>query len=263
MLYAGSNDEVVRFLLLHDQPHALDIILSVAPVTQRIHVAQLQMILQALGNAAGSQRDLAGHEVLTAALRLMVEQNAVDSEHAISIAVLLDHPEAILLCNCIRRIGMERSGLTLGNFLHLAVQLRGRSLIHLAGLGQAADTDSLQHTQNAQCIHIAGVFGCIEGDLNMALCSQIVDLIGLDLAYQTDEAGGIRQVAVMQMDSIFLDQVVDAGGVGDGSAADNAVDFIPLLQQELCQIGAVLTRDAGDQCFFHVFYSSLKKRFIF
>ena len=42
-------------------------------------------------------------------------------------------------------------------------------------------------------------------------------------------------------------------------AADNAVAFIPLLQQELCQIGAVLTRDAGDQCFFHVFYSSLKK----
>lgn len=152
-----------------------------------------------------------------------------------------------------------RSGLTLGNFLHLAVQLRGRSLIHLAGLGQAADTDSLQHTQNAQCIHIAGVFGCIEGDLNMALCGQIVDLVGLDLAYQTDEAGGIRQVAVMQMDSIFLDQVVDTSGVGDGSAADNAVDFIPLLQQELCQIGAVLTSDAGDQCFFHVFYSSLKK----
>lgn len=87
----------------------------------------------------------------------------------------------------------------------------------------------------------------------MALCGQIVDLVGLDLAYQTDEAGGIRQVAVMQMDGIFLDQVVDAGGVGDGCAADNAVDFIPLLQQELCQIGAILTRDAGDQCFFMCF----------
>ena len=97
----------------------------------------------------------------------------------------------------------------------------------------------------------------------MALCGQIVDLVGLDLAYQTDESGGIRQVAVMQMDSIFLDQVVDASGIGNGSAADDAVDFIPLLQQELCQIGAVLTRDTGDQCFFHVFYSSLKKRFIF
>lgn len=93
----------------------------------------------------------------------------------------------------------------------------------------------------------------------MALCGQIVDLIGLDLAHQTDEAGGIRQVAVVQGDCVLLDQVVDAGGIGNGGAADNAVDFIPLLQQELCQIGAVLTSDAGDQCFFHVFYSSLKK----
>lgn len=93
----------------------------------------------------------------------------------------------------------------------------------------------------------------------MALCGQIVDLVGLDLAYQTDESGGIRQVAVMQMDSIFLDQVVDASGIGNGSAADDAVDFIPLLQQELCQIGAVLTRDTGDQCFFHNFDSHLKR----
>jgi len=69
---------------------------------------------------------------------------------------------------------MERSGLTLGNFLDLAVQLGGRSLIHLAGLGQIADPDGFQHTQNAQSIHIAGIFRSIEGNLNMALCSQIV-----------------------------------------------------------------------------------------
>ena len=148
---------------------------------------------------------------------------------------------------------MERGSLALGNFLDLAVQLGGRCLIHLAGLGQAADTDGFQHAQNAQCVHIAGVLRCVEGDLNMALCSQIVDLVGLDLAYQTDKAGGIGQVAVVQGDRVLLDQVVDTGGVGDGGAADNAVDFIPLLQQELCQIGAVLTRDAGDKCLFHNF----------
>ena len=86
---------------------------------------------------------------------------------------------------------MERGGLTLRDFLNLAVQLGGGSLVHLAGLGQAADTDSLQHTQNAQCVHIAGVLRSIKGNLNMALCSQIVDLIGLDLAHQTDQTGGI------------------------------------------------------------------------
>ena len=217
------------------------------------------MILQTLGDTTGSQRDLTGDEVLTTALGLMVEQDAVDSEHTVSIAVLLDHPETVLLGHSIRRVGVERSGLALGNFLDLAVQLRGRSLIHLAGLGQTADADGLQHAQNTQCVHITGVLGCIEGDLNMALCSQIVDLVGLDLAHQTDQTGGIGQVTVMQGDSVLLDQVVDTSGVGDGSAADDAVDFIPLLQQELCQIGTILTSDTGNQCFFHNFDPHLKR----
>ena len=88
----------------------------------------------------------------------------------------------------------------------------------------------------------------------MALCSQIVDLIGLDLAHQTDQAGGIGQVAVVQGDSVLLDQMVDTSSVGDGSPADDAVDFIAFLQQKLCQIGTVLTCDTSDKCFFHVFY---------
>ena len=92
----------------------------------------------------------------------------------------------------------------------------------------------------------------------MALCSQIVDLVGLDLVHQTDQAGGIGQVAVVQGDRVLLDQVVDTSGVGDGSTADNAVDLIALLQQKLCQIGTVLTGDTSDECFFHVFYSSLR-----
>ena len=217
------------------------------------------MILQPLGDTTGCQRDLTGDEVLATALRLMVKQNAVDSEHAVSIAVLLDHPEAVLLCDSIRRVGVERSGLALGDFLDLAVQLGGRSLIHLAALGQAANTDSLQHTQNTQSVHIAGVLGSIEGDLNMALCSQIVDLIGLDLAHQTDQAGGIGQVAVVQGDSVLLDQVVDTSGVGDGSAADNAVNLVALLQKKLCQIGTILTSDTGNQCFFHNFDPHLKR----
>ena len=93
----------------------------------------------------------------------------------------------------------------------------------------------------------------------MALCSQIVDLIGLDLAHQTDQAGGIGQVAVVQGDSVLLDQVVDTGGVGDGSAADDAVDLVALLQQKLCQVGTILTSDTGNQCFFHNFDPHLKR----
>lgn len=37
MLHAGSDDEVLRLILLHDQPHTLDVILGVAPVAQGVH----------------------------------------------------------------------------------------------------------------------------------------------------------------------------------------------------------------------------------
>ena len=62
----------------------------------------------------------------------------------------------------------------------------------------------------------------------------------------------------MQGDSVLLDQVVDTGGVGDGCAADNAMNLVALLQKELCQIGAILTGDTSDEFLFHVFYSSLR-----
>ena len=93
----------------------------------------------------------------------------------------------------------------------------------------------------------------------MALCSQIVNFVWLDFAHQADQAGGIGQVAVVQGDSVLLDQVVDTSGVGDRSTADNAVDLIALLQQKLCQIGTVLTGDASNQCFFHNFDPHLKR----
>ena len=81
----------------------------------------------------------------------------------------------------------------------------------------------------------------------MTLCSQIVDFIWLDLAHQTDQAGRIGQVAVVQLDGILFNQMIDTGGIGDRSATDNAVDFIALLQKELSQIGAILTGDTSNQ----------------
>ena len=143
---------------------------------------------------------------------------------------------------------MKRSSLALGNFLNLTIQLRGRSLIYLAGLDQAADADSFQHTQDTQCVHITGIFRSIEGDPNMALSSQIVDFIGLDLAHQTNQARRIGQVAIMQLDGVLLDQVVDAGSIRDESAADDAVDFVALFQKKLGQLGTILTCDI---CFYN------------
>jgi hypothetical protein len=49
----------------------------------------------------------------------------------------------------------------------------------------------------------------------------------------------------------ILIQVVDAIGVQQGSAALDAMHFIPLFEQKLGEIGTILTSDAVDQSSFH------------
>ena len=83
MVFACGNHKVVGFRLLEDEPHALDIVLGIAPVAQRVQVTQIELVLITLCNTSGSQCNLTGHEGLTAALTLVVEENAVAAEHVV------------------------------------------------------------------------------------------------------------------------------------------------------------------------------------
>lgn len=79
----------------------------------------------------------------------MIEEDTVACEHVISIAVLTHDPVAILLGHSIRRVGMEWRVLVLRNFLYFPVELRGRSLVDAAGIGQPCLTNSLKDAQYA------------------------------------------------------------------------------------------------------------------
>ena len=248
MLHAGGDDKILRLFLLHNQPHALHIILRIAPVTQGIHISKLQMILQSFRDPARRQGDFSGDEIFTAALGLMVEQNAVYRKHTIGLPVLLRDPEAVLLRHRVRAVGMKRRGLFLGNLLHLAVQLGGGRLINLRFLYQSEQTDRFQHTQNADCVHFSGILRHIEGNLHMALRGQIINFIRLHQADDADHGRGIRQISVMQRDPV--QDVLDTPRIGAGSPAGDAMHLIALLQKELRQIGTVLSGDTRYQCHF-------------
>ena len=81
----------------------------------------------------------------------------------------------------------------------------------------------------------------------MALSGQVVDLVGLHQTDDPDEGGRVGQIAIVQSNGVLGDEVVDAGGVGDGSPASDTVDFIALLEKEFCQVRTVLAGDAGDE----------------
>ena len=59
MHFSGGYDKIVWNLLLEHHPHALDIILGMAPITLRVQITQLNIVLLAkadLGNRSGRRR---------------------------------------------------------------------------------------------------------------------------------------------------------------------------------------------------------------
>lgn len=143
MLHPGGDDEVFRYLLLKHEPHTLHIVLGIAPVSKRVQIAQLQMILKALRDPSRGQGDLSGDKIFSPSLGLMVEEDAVDGEHAVGFPVFLGDPETVLLGHCMGTVGVKMGVLVLRHLLHLAVQLGCGGLIEPGLLLQPQDADGL------------------------------------------------------------------------------------------------------------------------
>ena len=187
VLHTGGDDEVLGLVVLQNQPHALHIVLGIAPVAQGVEVAQIEAVLQALRDAGGGESDLARNECLAATLALMVEEDTRAAEHIVCLAVFLDNPETIELGNGIGTVGMEGGVLVLGDLLHLAVELTGAGLIDAAGLLQMAGTDGLEHAEYAGGIDIGRELGRVETYLHVALGGEVVDLVGTHLVDHLDD----------------------------------------------------------------------------
>ena len=87
----------------------------------------------------------------------------------------------------------------------------------------------------------------------MGLRAEVVDLVRLHLAEDAGEVGAVGQVAVVQAEARVLDvrilvDVIDPLGVEERGAAFDAVDLVAFFEQELGEVGTVLSGDAGDEC---------------
>jgi hypothetical protein len=85
----------------------------------------------------------------------------------------------------------------------------------------------------------------------------VVHLVWLDAVYEVAELPGSDQIAIVQKHPcagcvrIYIDMVQSLGVKGAGPP-DDAVDFIPLRQQQFGKIGTILPGNARDQSFLHV-----------
>ena len=222
MHLSGSNHEVFRRIVLQDKPHTFHIVFGISPVAACIQIAQIQFVLESLCNAGGSQRNLAGNEGFAAALAFVVEENAVYGEHSVAFAVVLCNPETVLFGYAVGAARVERGSLLLRHFLYLAEQFRGRCLIYLGFLFQTENAYSFEHAQRTYSICFGGIFGYIERDLYVALCSKVVYLVRLHLLDNAYQRAAVRHISIMQVDSSLLlhvahplieIQVLDASGI--------------------------------------------------
>jgi hypothetical protein len=90
----------------------------------------------------------------------------------------------------------------------------------------------------------------------MALCRQVIDLVGLHLLQDPGQAAAIGQIAVMENEVPILHmwilvQVVNAIGIEQRRTPLDAVHLVTLLQEELSQIGSILPGHTSNKSLLH------------
>ena len=253
-LLAGGDDVVPGgFLLEHEVLH-LDVVAGVAPVALGVEVAEEELGLEAGLDAGEAAGDLAGDEGLAAQGGLVVEEDAVAGVDTVGLAVVDADPVGVHLGDGVGAAGIEGGCFPLGDLLDEAIEFAGGGLVELGFLFEAEDADGFEEAEGAEGVGVGGVLGLFEGDLDVGLCAEVVDLVGLDLLDDVDEGRRVGQVAVVEDEfgvrvvRVFV-EMVDAGGVEEGGAALDAVDFVAFAEEEFGEIGAVLAGDSGDKGF--------------
>ena len=82
----SSENEIVRLVLLADQPHALNIITSMSPITLCVQVTEVEAVLFAETDFGYSSRNLSGNKGSSTSRRFVIEEDTIAGMHAIGFA---------------------------------------------------------------------------------------------------------------------------------------------------------------------------------
>ena len=145
---------------------------------------------------------------------------------------------------------VERRVLVLRRLPHLAEHLGARRLVEADAL--VHDPDRLEHVQCAAAGNVGGGDRLHERRSDEALRRQVVDLIGLVLFQKAHASAEVRQVMLDELQPlVVLDAELCKAPEINAAAAPEGSDYhVPELEQPLRQVGSVLPRGSGDQCFF-------------
>src|SRR5439155_17444557 len=111
----------------------------------------------------------------------------------------------------------------------------------------------VQHPCRAQPGDFAGVLRHVEAHPNVALCSEVVQLVWLDLLDQLGDLAGAAEVPVVQEEpgadgvGVHVD-MVNPVGVEGTRASHEPMNLVALGEQQFGKIRSVLACDSSDDC---------------
>ena len=168
----------------------------------------------------------------------MIKEYAVARKQVVSFSIVYGLPEAVHLGATIRASRMEGCLFRLRFLDNLTVHLTAGSLIEPRRLVTGADR--LQQPQRAKCVSVDSVDRHIETYPDVALRSEVVDFIRLDVVYDCRQIASVGQIAVYESElwtlvQVFV-QMVDSARVKRRAAPRDAPDLVAFVQQQLGKI---------------------------
>ncbi len=122
---------------------------TMAPITLRVNVTQVQAVLLPQFDIRNSTADLTRNEGSSSTRTLVIKEDTVAGIHIVRLAIVDRDPVSVEFGNTIRRPGIERSDFGLRRLNDLPVELRSRRLIEPDVVLQPASTDSIEQAKGA------------------------------------------------------------------------------------------------------------------
>jgi hypothetical protein len=122
---------------------------------------------------------------------------------------------------------------------------------------QSRFADCFQDPDRADASNVGRVFRNVEAHAHVALCTEMINLVRFQFVKKLHQIDRIAEISVVEKHSDAVHvrigvEMINARSVEGARAANDPVDFVAFLQQQISQITSVLAGDARDQRPFHL-----------